>query len=119
MFFNGTDKRYNQYSAHLKQKFGAKVYKITLDAIKLLNDKETITIIVNPKLVDNINKLVPNFKSAFPKLETLKILEDNSLSPDGVIVETPSTRLDSRISAQIAEITEKMITGTENELEQK
>ena len=28
MFFNGTDKRYNQYSAHLKQKFGAKVYKI-------------------------------------------------------------------------------------------
>lgn len=32
MFFNDTDKRYNQYSAHLKQKFGAKVYKITLDA---------------------------------------------------------------------------------------
>lgn len=25
-------KRYNQYSAHLKQKFGVKVYKITLDA---------------------------------------------------------------------------------------
>ncbi len=32
MFFNGTDKRYNQYSEFLKQKFGAKVYKITLDA---------------------------------------------------------------------------------------
>lgn len=32
MFFNGTDKRYNQYSAHLKNKFGAKVYKVTLDA---------------------------------------------------------------------------------------
>lgn len=30
--FNQTDKRYNQYSAHLKQKFGVKVYKITLDA---------------------------------------------------------------------------------------
>ena len=30
--FNGTDKRYNQFSAHLKNKFGAKVYKITLDA---------------------------------------------------------------------------------------
>lgn len=30
--FNGTDKRYNQYSAHLKNKFGVKVYKITLDA---------------------------------------------------------------------------------------
>ena len=30
--FNGTDKRYNQYSAYLKKKFGAKVYKITIDA---------------------------------------------------------------------------------------
>lgn len=32
MFFNETNKRYNQYSQHLKNKFGAKVYKITLDA---------------------------------------------------------------------------------------
>lgn len=30
--FNQTNKRYNQYSAHLKQKFGVKVYKVTLDA---------------------------------------------------------------------------------------
>lgn len=32
MYFNNTDKRYNQYSAHLKNKFGVKVYKVTLDA---------------------------------------------------------------------------------------
>jgi len=32
MFFNETNKRYNQYSEHLKQKFGVKVYKITIDA---------------------------------------------------------------------------------------
>lgn len=32
MFFNQTDKRYNQYSAYLKNKFGVKVYKVTLDA---------------------------------------------------------------------------------------
>lgn len=30
--FNDTDKRYNQFSAYLKNKFGAKVYKITIDA---------------------------------------------------------------------------------------
>lgn len=102
------------------QKFSNQVlYKITLDAIKQLNDKETITIIVNPKLVENINKLAANFKSEIPKLQTLKILEDSSLSADGVIVETPTTRLDSRISAQIAEIAAKMLTGTENELGQK
>ena len=32
MLFNNTDKRYNQFSAYLKNKFGAKVYKITFDA---------------------------------------------------------------------------------------
>ncbi len=32
MEFNGTDKRYNQFSEYLKNMFGAKVYKITLDA---------------------------------------------------------------------------------------
>jgi len=32
MYFNDTDKRYNQFSAFLKKKFGAKVYKITIDA---------------------------------------------------------------------------------------
>lgn len=30
--FNQTQKRYNQYSEYLKQKFGVKVYKVTLDA---------------------------------------------------------------------------------------
>ena len=30
--FNNTDKRYNQFSAYLKNRFGAKVYKITIDA---------------------------------------------------------------------------------------
>ncbi len=102
------------------QKFDDDVlHKITLDAIKQLNDKETITIIVNPELVDNINSLVPAFREEIPKLKTLKILEDTSLSPDGVIVETPNVRLDSRISSQIAEITQKMLTGADDELGQE
>ena len=91
--------------------------KITLDAIKQLNDKENITIIVNPELVENINSLVPNFKEEFPKIQTIKILEDVSVSPDGVIVETLNTRLDSRVSAQISEIAQKMLTGDVDELE--
>ncbi len=100
------------------QKFDDEVlYNITLDAIKQLNEKEIITIIVNPTLVDNINNLAPKFKEELPKLETLKIIEDNTLSPDGVIVETPKTRLDSRISVQIAEIAEKMLTGADDGME--
>ena len=93
------------------------LYKITLDAIKKLNDKENITIIVNPELVNKINALSENFKQEIPKIQSIKILEDSSVSPDGVIVETLSTRLDSRISAQISEIAHKMLTGANDELE--
>lgn len=32
MYYNDTDKQYNQFSAYLKNKFHAKVYKITIDA---------------------------------------------------------------------------------------
>ena len=91
--------------------------KITIDAIKQLNDKESITIIVNPELVNIIHNLCEDFKNEIPKLQSIKILEDNSVSTDGVIVETMSTRLDSRISAQISEIAHKMLTGADNELE--
>ena len=96
------------------------LYKITVDAIKQLKDKENITIIISPQLVNNISALLPEFKNEFSKLETLKIKEDSSLSPDGVIVETPEIRLDSRVSSQIAEITAKMLTEADNdELEQE
>ena len=90
---------------------------ITIDAIKQLNEKENITIIVNPELVDNINTLVPTFREEIPKLETIRVVEDNSVSPDGVIVETLNTRLDSRVSVQIEEIAQKMLTGADDELE--
>lgn len=93
------------------------LHKITIDAIKELNEKENITVIVNPKLVENISSMVENFKEEIPKLESVKIVEDNSVSPDGVIVETLNTRLDSRISTRIAEISRNMLMGADDELE--
>jgi len=101
-------------------KFNPQVlYQITIDAIKLLNDKENITIIVSPRLVDNVQKMVPNFRSSIQNLKSLKILEDSSLSADGVIVETPNIRLDSRISSQIGELAQKMLTGGSDGMGQK
>ena len=87
------------------------LHQMTLDAIQLLNDKEYITIIVSPKLIDSVQRMVPNFRSTIQNLQSLKILEDGSLSADGVIVETPTLRLDSRISTQIGELAQKMLTG--------
>lgn len=99
-------------------KFDDKVlYQITLDAIQELNEKENITIIVNPKLVDNISNMVEDFRQEIPKLESVKIVEDNSVSPDGVIVETLTSRLDSRVSTRIAEIARNMLMGADDELE--
>ena len=95
------------------------LYQITLEAIKLLNDKENITIIVSPKLIECVQKMVPNFRSTIQNLQSLKIIEDVSLSADGVIVETPSVRLDSRISAQIGELTQKMLTGGDDGMGQE
>lgn len=49
--FNQTNKRYNQYSAHLKQKFGVKVYKITLDAgFSCPNRDGGINVTLNPSM---------------------------------------------------------------------
>ncbi len=93
--------------------------QLTIEAIKLLNDKENITIIVSPKLVEYVQKMVPMFRSTIQNLQSLKILEDSSLAPDGVIVETPSIRLDSRISSQIGELAQKMLTGGNNGMGQK
>lgn len=93
--------------------------QLTIDAIKLLSDKENITIIVSPKLVDYIQRMVPTFRSSIPNLQFLKVLEDSSLSADGVIVETPTKRLDSRISSQIGELAHKMLTGGSNGMGQK
>lgn len=95
------------------------LYQITIDAIKLLNDKENITIIVSPKLVEHIQKMVPSIRSSIQNLQSVKILEDSSLSADGVIVETPTTRLDSRISSQINELAQKMLTGGNDGMGQK
>ena len=44
------------------------LYKITLDAVKKLNDKENITIIVNPLLVERINLYVKNLKQETQKI---------------------------------------------------
>ena len=99
-------------------KFDEEILKrITIDSIKQLREKENITIIVNPELVDNINKIMPKIKEEIPKVESIKIIEDNAVSPDGVIVETLTSRLDSRISSQISEIAQKMLTGANDELE--
>lgn len=83
--------------------------EITLNAIQSLKEKENITIIVNPEMAEKIYSISEELKEKIPQLESIKIIEDNSVSPDGTIVESPLSRVDSRIKSQINEIAEKLM----------
>ncbi len=83
--------------------------ELTQNAISALKDKENITIIVNPEMAEKIYAISDEFKEEIPQLESIKIIEDRSVSPDGTIVESPLSRVDSRIKSQINEIAEKLM----------
>ncbi len=83
--------------------------EITQSAIQSLKDKEEITIIVNPEMAEKIYAISDELKEKIPQLCSIKIVEDISVSPDGTIVESPLSRVDSRIISQINEIADKLM----------
>lgn len=92
--------------------------EITKSAIHALKDKENITIIVNPTMAEKIYAISDNLKEEITQLSSIKIIEDESVSPDGTIVESPLSRVDSRIKSQINEISDKLmekLNSTPNE----
>jgi len=82
---------------------------ITEKAIQALKDKEDITIIVNPEMAEKIYSISDELKEKIPQLSSIKIVEDRSVSPDGTIVESPLSRVDSRVKSQINEISDKLM----------
>ena len=88
---------------------------LTQNAIKELKDKENITIIVNPKLMEVINSVSERLKEEIPQLKNIKILEDNGISADGTIVESLLSRVDSRVKSQINEIADKLFEAYNSE----
>lgn len=83
--------------------------EITEKAIGALKDKEDITIIINPEMAEKIYAISDELKEKIPQLSSIKIIEDNSVSPDGTIVESPLSRVDCRVKSQINEISEKLM----------
>lgn len=84
--------------------------EITINAINALKDKEDITITVNPDMAEKLYAVSEELKEKIPQLSSIKIVEDRSVSPDGTIVESPLSRVDSRIISQINEISENLMT---------
>ncbi len=84
--------------------------EITQNAIQSLKDKEEITIIVNPEMSEKIYAISDELREKIPQLSSIKIIEDSSVSPDGTIVESPLSRVDSRVKSQIDEIADKLLS---------
>ncbi len=78
------------------------------NAILQLKEKENVTIIVNPQMAEKIYAISDDMKEKIHTLESIKIIEDNSISPDGTIVESVGSRIDARVSAQIEQISNKL-----------
>ena len=78
------------------------------NAISQLKDKENVTIIINPIMAEKIYAISDELKTKVHNLENIKIIEDSSVSPDGTIVEAVGSRIDSRVSAQIEQFSQKL-----------
>ncbi len=82
--------------------------KLTLAAIGQLKEKENVNIIVNPQMANMIYSVSDELKEQVHTLETIKIIEDPSVSADGTIVESMGSRVDSRLCAQIDKIAQEL-----------
>lgn len=93
--------------------------KITQAAINELKEKENITIVVNPQIREKLFEILEQIKNENALISNIKITEDLSLSPDGAIVEGLNSRIDSRISSQIEEMTLKLLTTIKTQPEEE
>lgn len=81
---------------------------LVINAVQQLKEKENVTIIVHPEMSKKIYEISDGLKEAIHNLENIKIIEDNSVSADGTIVESVGSRVDARVSAQIEQLAQKL-----------
>lgn len=78
-------------------------------AIDQLQDKEEIKIIVNPALAQNLYDFAEELREKIRGIKTIKLTEDKTIPKDGVIVESPDSRIDGRVKTQLREITRNLM----------
>ncbi len=82
--------------------------EIIKSAIEQLQDKEDIKIIVNPSLTSILYEFAEELKDQIMGLKSIKITEDRTVPPDGVIVESRGSRIDGRLETRLAEIVKNL-----------
>ena len=82
---------------------------MTQTAISMLKEKEHIRLVVNPKLVEYANEIAPELANNIEDLEQIKIIQDKTVTPDGVVVESVESRIDARISTQLETLARSLL----------
>jgi flagellar assembly protein FliH len=89
------------------------ILNIVKAAIMEIKDKEEISIIVNPSLTKCLYDHSDELKKTIKGLKSIKIVEDKSIPSDGLIVESPESRVDARLESQIGEIARHIMLESE------
>jgi len=85
------------------------VSNIIKSAISELKEKDEVKIVINPALAEKIYAITDEIKKGMGGVNNIKIIEDRTVSPDGVIVESVDTRIDARLDTQVAQITKALM----------
>lgn len=83
-------------------------------ALSELKEKEEVKILINPSVAEVVYSISDDLKENIKGLEQIKIVEDKTISPDGVIVESVDSRVDARLSTQLSKIIKNLEEEREN-----
>ncbi len=86
------------------------ILNIIKSAIKEIKDKEDIKVLLNPEISSYIYDFTEEIKQTVNGLDYIKILEDKTVSKNGIIIESIESRLDVGVNTQIDQITKLLIT---------
>ena len=73
-------------------------------ALKKLEYKSEVNIIINPILAQKINSLKSEIKNSCPGLEKLSISANETMEPGDLVLESNRERLDFRLDSQLEEL---------------
>lgn len=85
------------------------VSKVLEAAVLRLTTKEEITIYINPAMFAKINEAIELIKEDNLQIKNINLVEDINLEEDGIMVETPDTRINAAFSSYLKEVLNKIL----------
>lgn len=81
---------------------------IIAEACSEIRDKESLKILVHPFFANKIYSISEELKQTIYGLSNIKIIEDKTISEDGVVIESVDSRVDARLSSRVDILMQKL-----------